>query len=119
MASTTQRESVHIYQQQCPILHAMELIGAKWKIPILWYLSHDGPIHYNELRRRVAGVTNTALTRCLRELEKDSIIERHSEGTVPPSVTYSLTDMGKLLIHALDGLYQWGEQHQKASRPLP
>ena len=41
------------YDGQCAILYAMNLIGAKWKIPILWHLTHYGILHYNELKRRL------------------------------------------------------------------
>lgn len=108
----TPSEFYNPYEEKCSILHAMSLIGAKWKIPILWHLAHYQTLHYNELRRHLKGVTNTVLTRCLRELECDAIILRKSNGSVPPSVTYELTDMGKELIPALDRLYQWGDDHK-------
>lgn len=98
---------------KCPIVYAMEIIGSKWKIPILWNLTREDDLHYNELKRRIAGVTNTMLTRALRELEADGLIIRKSAGTVPPSVTYRLTDLGKQLLPSLDGLYAWGEEYQK------
>lgn len=76
--------------KQCPIIYAMELIGSKWKIPILWNLTKEDDLHYNEMKRRVANITNTMLTRALRELEKEGLIMRKSAGSVPPSVTYHL-----------------------------
>ncbi len=103
------------YEKKCSIVYAMELIGAKWKIPILWHLARYKVMHYNELKRHLNGITNTVLTRCLKELEHDHIVIRESAGTVPPSVTYSLTEMGKELIPALDGLYQWGDRHKHDS----
>lgn len=90
----------------------MEIIGSKWKIPILWNLTHHDRLHYNELKRRVSGITNTMLTRALRELEESGLVVRAAEEVVPPSVIYCLTDMGKKLLPALDGLYAWGEEHQ-------
>ena len=98
---------------QCPIVYAMELIGSKWKIPILWNLTQEDNLHYNELKRRILGITNTMLTRALRELETDGLLTRNSAGTVPPSVTYELTDLGKQLIPSLEGLYALGEANQK------
>ena len=99
------------YVDKCPIVYAMELIGSKWKMPILWNLTQEDGLHYNELKRRVSGVTNTMLTKCLRELEKENLIVRCSYETVSPSITYHLTDIGKQLVPSLDGLYQWGEGH--------
>lgn len=101
------------YENKCPLLYAMEIIGSKWKLPLLWNLAHYERMHYNELKRDVQGVSNTVLTRCLRELERDGVVSRHSAGSVPPSVTYCLTENGKRLIPALDGLYRWGELQQQ------
>ena len=50
------------YVERCPLLYVMELIGSKWKLPILWCLNEEDGLHYNELKRRVHGVTNTMLT---------------------------------------------------------
>ena len=96
---------------QCPIVYAMEMIGSKWKLPILWNLTEEDSLHYNELKRRIQGITNTMLTKCLRELEEIKLVQRYSYGTIPPSVTYHLTDIGKELIPSMNGLYEWGEKH--------
>jgi DNA-binding HxlR family transcriptional regulator len=93
----------------------MELIGAKWKIPILWHLAHYEVMHYNNLKRHLGGITNTVLTRNLRELEADHLVIRKSKGSVPPSVTYELSEEGKKLIVPLNALYDWGEQHKQKS----
>ena len=79
-----------------------------------WYLTRREylSVANNELKRHLHGVTNTVLTRCLRELEQDDIVIRTSNGSVPPAVTYELTNTGKELIPALDGLYKWGETHK-------
>ena len=63
----------NIYDTQCPILYAMELIGQKWKLPILWYIadSENQTLRYKALERKVVGITPTMLTKCLRELEHD------------------------------------------------
>lgn len=101
---------------KCPIQYAMEMVGSKWKMPIIWQLTIEDGLHYNELKRRVNGVTNTMLTRCLRELEDEQLILRHSLGTIPPSVTYHLTEMGKELLPALQGLFAWGNKHMEAMK---
>lgn len=96
--------------EKCPILHAMELIGSKWKMPILWYLAIEEELHYNELRRAVGDVSNTALTRCLRELERDGLIVRHAADTRQPSVTYTLTEIGKELVPSMTDIFVWGDK---------
>lgn len=101
----------NIYNTDCPILYAMELIGQKWKLPILWYIADakKKTLRYGELERKVIGITATMLTKCLRELERDKFIKRKQYNTIPPTVEYSLAKRGKTLIPALESLYQWAE----------
>jgi DNA-binding HxlR family transcriptional regulator len=94
--------------QICPIVYSMELIGGKWKIPLLWNIASKGSLHYNELKRLVSGITNTALTRCLRELEQDGLVKREDHKSIPPSVEYSLSEDGASLVDVLNGLFEWG-----------
>ena len=99
------------YAKTCPLIYALTVVGARWKLPIIWYLTEEDGLHYNELRRRVKGITDTALARSLHELEEDGIITRCDAKTMPMSVTYHLTDIGKKLMPALNELYGWGEEH--------
>jgi len=89
----------------------MEIIGSKWKLPILWNLTQKDGLHYNEFRRRIKGITNTMLSKCLKELVSSELISRHSYESIPPSVSYHLTELGKQLIPSLNTLYTWGETH--------
>ena len=56
----------NIYETDCPILYAMEIIGQKWKLPILWYMAdaENQTLRYGELERKVVGITPTMLTKC-------------------------------------------------------
>jgi len=92
----------------------MKIIGQKWKLPILWYIADKEVIRYNELQRKVVGITATMLTKDLRELKNDGLISRKQYSTIPPTVEYSLTEKGKTLIPALDTLYQWADDQMKA-----
>ena len=105
----------NIYDTDCPILYAMELIGQKWKLPILWYIadSEKQTLRYKELQRKVVGITPTMLTKCLRELENDHLIFRKQYSTIPPTVEYSLTERGRSLIPALESIYNWAEIQMK------
>ncbi|MBQ3670883.1 MAG: helix-turn-helix transcriptional regulator [Treponema sp.] len=100
------------YSKTCPLVYALTVVGARWKLPIIWYLTEEDGLHYNELRRRVQGITDTALARALHELENDGILTRRDAKTMPMSVTYHLTDLGKKLMPALNALYGWGEEHR-------
>lgn len=98
----------------CPVIYTLSLIGQKWKIPILWNLAEDGNLRYGELKRKIFGITNIMLTKNLRELEKDNLIERKDFSEKILHVEYSLTERGKSLIPILKSIDAWGrEQIQK------
>lgn len=104
-------ESENIYETKCPILYAMEIIGQKWKLPILWYIGGRGKIRYGELQKKVIGITATMLTKCLKELERDGIVKRRQYNTIPPAVEYSLTKKGTELADSFDSIYNWAEKY--------
>ena len=111
-ASAAQKNDNHC-GEICPIVYAMNIIGQKWKIPILWNIAEYESLHYNELKRLITPVTNTMLTRCLRELEEAGMVHRLNHNTIPPSVEYCLTELGKSLMPALRELYRWGKAQQE------
>ena len=94
----------------CPVEAALEALGGKWKGLILFHLK-DGKRRFNELRRLIPDITQRTLTRQLRELEQDRIVERTVYPEVPPKVEYELTKFGKTLIPILEALYAWGQQY--------
>lgn len=76
----------------CAIGGLLELLTRPWTLHILWALSHDGPMRFGVLRKSVAGVSARVLTERLRTLEDAGFIFRHYEQTIPPAVTYGITD---------------------------
>ena len=87
----------------------MGIIGGKWKTVILVYLI-DGPLRYNELRKKMMGVTERTLSLQLQKLEEDGIIKRKVYASKPPlKVEYSLTEFGKTLVPILKAIAEWGE----------
>ena len=103
----------NIYDSDCPVLYALNIIGQKWKLPILWHLMLKDATRYNELKRGLNGITNIMLTKCLRELEEHNLVKRVEYDTKPPKVEYSLTERGKALLPTLNDLYKWGEEQYK------
>lgn len=91
----------------CPLEACVEVIGGKWKGVILYHLL-GGTKRFNELLRLMPGVTQRMLTRQLRELEADMIVDRMVYAEVPPKVEYSLTDFGTTLVPVLEVLHGWG-----------
>lgn len=106
-------ESKNLYDIKCPIIYAIEIIGQKWKLPILWQLAEYDMLRYNELKRKVRGITDTMLIKCLKELEESKLITRIQYDTIPPKVEYSLTERGESLLPALNELSAWGEEQMK------
>ena len=102
-----------INEPKCPLIYALDIIGQKWKLPIMWYLFDNDVTRYKELKRKVEGITNMMLTKSLKELEEHHLVLRTQYDTIPPKVEYSLTDRGKELLPALNELFKWGEEQLK------
>ena len=71
---------------------------------ILWILDTEGTLRFGELRRKVNGISTKVLTERLRKLEALDIVHRNYVPTIPPEVTYHLTDRGRELSRTLDPL---------------
>ena len=97
-------------EKVCPIVYALDMIGQKRKIPILWHLADEGTLRYNELKRGIYGITNIMLTKSLQELEERGLVHREEYSTIPPKVEYSLTERGQTLIPLLKDFDRWGKE---------
>ena len=95
----------------------LKLIGGKWKIAILHALSM-GPIRFGELKRNLSPITQQMLTKQLRELEKDNLINRKVFDVVPPKVEYSLTEFGWSFEPVLVALCKWDLGNQERNDRL-
>ena len=95
---------------KCPVVRALEIIGGKWRLPIIWQLSAQESIRYNELKRRLDGITNIMLTRSLQGLEENGLVRRVEYSQIPPHVEYSLTESCKKLLPALEIINEWGKE---------
>jgi DNA-binding HxlR family transcriptional regulator len=96
----------------CGLEAALEIVGGKWKVLILWHLRTQ-PRRFGELKRLVEGISEKMLIQQLKELEAHAIVLRQDFKEVPPRVEYSLTDFGVSLIESLQPLCAWGEQHMQ------
>ena len=98
--------------ENCPVALTLSLIGGKWKGIILYHLM-DGKKRFGELKKFMPNITQRMLTKQLRELESDGLINRKVYKVVPPKVEYSLTKQGKTLKSAILSLEDWGKNYQK------
>jgi DNA-binding HxlR family transcriptional regulator len=92
-----------------PIDAALEVIGGKYKVAILYYL-RQSTVRFGELPRLVPLATQRMLTKQLRELEYDGMINRKVFRQVPPRVDYFLTREGRSIVPILDELCEWGKR---------
>ncbi len=88
-------------------------VGDKWTIMVVGALSR-GPLRYNEVRRRVGGISQRMLTLTLKRLEADGIVTRTVLPSVPPRVDYELTRLGQTLRGALVPLHVWASENGAA-----
>ncbi|MCB0360079.1 MAG: helix-turn-helix transcriptional regulator [Bdellovibrionales bacterium] len=94
----------------CQIGLVLELIGGRWKGPIIYWLQ-DGTKRFGELRRLLDGITQRTLTTQLRELERNGLVTRTQYPEVPPRVEYQATDLCRSLVPLLDSMRAWAETY--------
>src|SRR5262245_39978210 len=100
-------------ETRCPAEITLNVIGGRWKIPILWHLAQETK-RFSELQRSVAGITQKMLTQQLRELERDGVVNRRVYPEVPPKVEYSLTPLGRSLEPVVGAMCRWGVRRMNA-----
>ena len=90
----------------------LNFVGDKWSVLIIVVLG-DGTRRFNELKNGIDGISQRMLTRTLRGLERNGLVNRRVEATLPPSVYYELTDLGRTLIDPMQNLAQWAYTHHR------
>ena len=100
---------------QCPLRDVMGQIGDKWTMLVLLVLA-DKPHRFSELQRAIPDISKRMLSQTLRALERDGLALRRIFDTKPPSVEYSLTDLGRSLFGPLTGLMHWVEGNHATIR---
>jgi DNA-binding HxlR family transcriptional regulator len=94
------------------IKDAMEAIEGRWKLLILFALV-SGPKRFKQISGEVAGITDKVLSKELKTLEANQLIERTVYDTFPPTVLYTITEHGQSLERVMEELHQWGLSHRK------
>jgi DNA-binding HxlR family transcriptional regulator len=91
-----------------PFEYTLSIIGGKWKMIIMFWLSKRKIIRYGELKKIIKGITHKMLSSQLKELEHEGIIIRKEYHQVPPKVEYSLSEKGWTLMPILEEMCKWG-----------
>jgi DNA-binding HxlR family transcriptional regulator len=106
----------------CPITGMLELLTRPWTLQILYVLSSGGPMRFGVLKKHVEGISSRVLTERLRMLEDKRFVFRDYKPTIPPAVTYGITDRMKdiqKVLKQLDALaLTWGDEG-KGARQAP
>ena len=97
----------------CPFHELLEVLARPWTMHVLWVLSTNGPTRFGALRRQVEGISSRVLTERLRVLEQKGFVFRDYEPTIPPSVTYGITNRMKDISKVLDDLNELARKWQQ------
>ncbi|MEU7314325.1 helix-turn-helix domain-containing protein [Streptomyces sp. NPDC007083] len=119
------RREYDAFLAMCPSRRLLERISDKWVALVLAALGGDGPrpgetaaeeprpMRFSELSRLISGVSQKMLTQTLRALERDGLVTRTVTPTVPVTVSYELTDLGRSLQGIMRGIKVWAEGHME------
>jgi len=97
----------------CPAERAVYFLGGKWKIRILFTLLHHKKIRFGELKKELKTITQQMLSKQLKELETDGIVNRKVHQVVPPKVEYSLTEFGLSVMPILKSFSEWNKRNTR------
>ena len=94
----------HSHKPICPVEAMFRILMGPWTMYILWTLRQNGPTRFGVIKRKLDGISSKVLTERLRLLEREGLIYRDHKPTIPPEVTYGLTEHGEDLGEAMDSL---------------
>ena len=103
---------------QAEFRRAVGMINGRWKLEILYLLSH-GTRRFGELKRGLPGITQHMLTAQLRALEKDGLVKRTIYAEVPPRVEYEITAAARRLRPIFVEIVKWAEENNANAEPVP
>ncbi len=91
---------------------ALDILSGKWKLPIISALIFSDK-RFKEMEREIPGITAKMLSKELKDLEMNDLVQRTVYNTMPVTVEYSLTEYGRTLKKVIGELHNWGTQHRK------
>ncbi len=101
----------------CPVTPLLVMLQGRWKSQLMYEMCIHETVRFGQLKKDLPDITNTMLTKALRELEDDGLISHKQYNEIPPHVEYSLTTMGRGLIPVFYSIMNWGFQFEKDLYP--
>ena len=95
-----------------PVKDALDILSGKWKLPIIISLSF-GKKRFKQMQREIPGITPKMLSKELKDLEINELVERKVYDTSPVMVEYELSNYGRTLKPLINELHNWGAKHRK------
>ncbi|WP_321332450.1 helix-turn-helix domain-containing protein [uncultured Bacteroides sp.] len=95
----------------CPIRNVLSRFSDKWSLLVLCELFPDKIMRYGEIKNAIPDISQKMLTNALKNLEKSHLIKRKAYAEIPPRVEYSMTEMGKSLMPAIQIMINWAQEH--------
>lgn len=99
-----------MFDVNCPSRLLFDQIADKWSMMVLTVLDR-GPVRFNAIKRELEGITQKALTQCLRRLERNGLVSRRVIPVSPVAVEYEITPLGRTLQVPFKALYAWTLDH--------
>lgn len=93
------------------VREVLDRIGDKWSLLVIGTL-RDGPLRFGGLEASVAGISQRMLTRTLKHLVEDGLVDRTAYAEVPPRVEYELTELGRTLLPLVMSIAKWAMAHR-------
>ena len=98
--------------QRCKTMSALQkILGGKWKLEILYYIAFCGVHRFGALRRQLGEISESSLTKQLRELGAAGFLIRHDFKEIPPRVEYTLSDLGRSFMDVISYMKSWGDRN--------
>lgn len=102
-----------VYIQTCPTRLVLDRLADKWAVLVLGKLDEQ-PLRFNQLKREIDGISQKVLSQTLKKLERDGLVSRSVFATVPVTVEYAITPLGRTLTSTVAALTRWAEENIEA-----
>jgi DNA-binding HxlR family transcriptional regulator len=91
----------------------IERVADKWTMLVLEVLTEHETVRFTRLGELIGDISQKMLTKTLRQMESDGLVQRTVHPVIPPRVEYALTPLGHSLGEAFCGVWIWAEQHRE------